>query len=166
MTTENWLKGGRALIKFKDAFIPTLKKHYSQMSIDWNTADDHLKDLLEQKRDHQVQPANHKKKQKGCNWYVSCSKCQPLLKMIEASHRQPARLMWTNNQTSDICPKKYKLAKLFMPGQNEKSEDYSDLDAVAVLEILRNDTSFWISEKYQIEILNVNISFLYSFSTY
>lgn len=138
LSKENWLKGVIGLAVVTESLVPTLKRHYLQKAKEWNTDDDHLNHLLDlgaAKRVKQV-------KTEGSTWYVNCSKCRSILEMIEKAHCRPARLTWMNNQSDDSCPSEYRLAKIFMPGGNEKTEDYRDLDVLAVLEILRNDINF------------------------
>lgn len=143
MSKEDWLKGVMGLEIVKDALIPTLKTHYLQKAKEWNTDDDHLKHLLDLGAANEIKQV----KREESTWYVNCSECRSILKMIEMTHSRPARLMWMNNQRDDSCPSEYRLAKIFMPGGNKMTKDYSDLDALVILEILKNDTSFEHSYK-------------------
>ncbi|XP_060567381.1 uncharacterized protein LOC132726128 [Ruditapes philippinarum] len=148
MSKEDWLKGVMGLGIVKDALIPTLKTHYLQKAKEWNTDDDHLKHLLDLGAANEVKQV----KREESTWYVNCSECRSILKMIEMTHSRPARLMWMNNQRDDSCPSEYRLAKIFMPGGNKMTKDYSDLDALVILEILKNNTRFGHMKN---EILNL-----------
>lgn len=140
LSKENWLKGVLGLGIVKDALIPILRRHYLKKAKECYTDDDHLNHLLDLGATKEVKQM--KQREGKYIWNVNCSECRPLLKLIEMCHRQPARLMWMNNQMRDSCPKEYRLARIFMSAGNENTKNYSELDALAVLEILKNDISF------------------------